>query len=291
MFCERPSGNSKQHGWEVVVQSKLKILYPDEAKEFINSREEGSYTLLDVRQPTEFEEGHLPGAMLVPLPELVDTLKNLNRDGTFVVYCAAGGRSRAAAQLMVHQGFQDVYQMEGGVYAWEDPMATGPVEFHMKFIRGDETPEEIIRLAYAMEEGVKRLHQSMKDRTVDPLLVSLLEKLIKAEEAHERALLTLVSDPVVSEGIQKEVSATPIELMEGGIPIDHFMRENEAHLSTIHGYLEIAMMIETQALDLYLQMAAAVADERSKHLLQRIGDEEKVHLSLLGRYLDGRSAS
>jgi sulfur-carrier protein adenylyltransferase/sulfurtransferase len=270
-----------------VVQSKLKILFPDEAKDFINSREEGSYTLMDVRQPSEYEEGHLPGAMLVPLPELVDALTRLDHSGTFVLYCAAGGRSRAAAQLMIHQGFQDVYQLEGGTYAWEDPMATGPAEFHMKFMRGDETPEEIIRLAYAMEEGVKRLHKAMKDRTGDTALATLLERLIKAEEAHERALLTLVSDPEVSGRIEKEVSAAPSDLMEGGFSIEQFMKENESRLNTVEGYLDIAMMIETQALDLYLQMAAAVDDEKSRHVLQRIGDEEKAHLSLLGRYLDG----
>jgi rhodanese-related sulfurtransferase len=274
-----------------VVQSKLKILFPDEAKEFINSREEGSYTLLDVRQPSEYEEGHLPGAMLVPLPELVEALKKLDRDRTFVLYCAAGGRSRAAAQLMVHQGFRDVYQLEGGTYAWEDPMATGPAELHLKFIRGDETPEEIIRLAYVMEEGVKRLHQTMKSRTGDAALATLLDRLVKAEEAHERALLALLSDPLLRESIEKEVSSAPSDLMEGGISIDRFMEQNESRLSSVEGYIEIAMMIETQALDLYLQMAAAVADERSRQVLQRIGDEEKSHLSLLGGYLDDRLIS
>lgn len=271
------------------MQNRLKILFPDEAKDFINSRKEGSYTLLDVRQPAEYEESHLPGATLVPLPELPDKLKELDREHPFVLYCAAGGRSRAAANLMLHQGFNDVYQLEGGIEAWEDPTATGPVELHMRFIRGNETPEEIIKLAYTMEEGVKRLHQTMKDRTEDAALGLLLERLVKAEEAHERALMALVPDLEARASIEKEAaSAVTSDLMEGGLSIDQFLKENESRLSTVEGYIELAMMVETQALDLYLQMAAAMVDERSRQVLQRIGDEEKVHLSNLGSYLDRR---
>ena len=69
------------------------------------------------------------------------------------------------------------------------------------------------------------------------------------------------------------------------------MRQNERYLQTVAGYLEIAMMIETQALDLYLRMANESANPITKEVLFRIGDEEKTHLAMLGQYLERQSQS
>ena len=75
-------------------------LSPEEAKEFIASRSSEDYQLLDVRQPGEYEGEHLPGARLIPLKQLADGLKDLDKDKPVLVYCAVGGRSRAAAQFL-----------------------------------------------------------------------------------------------------------------------------------------------------------------------------------------------
>ncbi len=57
----------------------VRTLDPEQAREWMAARAEGSYTLLDVRQPREYEEaGHLPGALLIPLPELPDRLGELD---------------------------------------------------------------------------------------------------------------------------------------------------------------------------------------------------------------------
>jgi len=65
-----------------------------------------------------------------------------------------GGRSRAAAQLLAGKGFKDVYNLQGGIQAWEGLTAFGPAEIGMALLRGDETSKEIIVLAYGMEELV-----------------------------------------------------------------------------------------------------------------------------------------
>jgi sulfur-carrier protein adenylyltransferase/sulfurtransferase len=59
---------------------------PGEAREFMAQHPEGSYTLLDVRQPGEYEQEHLPGAKLVPLPNLTDSLKELDPQKPIIVY-------------------------------------------------------------------------------------------------------------------------------------------------------------------------------------------------------------
>lgn len=58
----------------------------EEARRFLAENKEQDFTLLDVRQPGEYREAHLPGAVLVPLPELAGRLKELHRDKPLVVY-------------------------------------------------------------------------------------------------------------------------------------------------------------------------------------------------------------
>lgn len=65
----------------------VRSLEADEAREWIASQREGSYTLLDVRQPEEYEQvGHLPGAVLIPLPELPDRLAELDHSKPVLTY-------------------------------------------------------------------------------------------------------------------------------------------------------------------------------------------------------------
>jgi hypothetical protein len=62
-----------------------------------------------------------------------------------------GGRSRAAAQILTGKGFKTVYNLKGGIKAWNGHSAAGPAEMGMMLLKGDERPAEIIILAYGME--------------------------------------------------------------------------------------------------------------------------------------------
>jgi len=57
-----------------------------EARAYIDKNKEGTYTLLDVRQPKEYEKTRIPGAKLVPLPELVDRLGELDPEKPVIAY-------------------------------------------------------------------------------------------------------------------------------------------------------------------------------------------------------------
>jgi rhodanese-related sulfurtransferase len=64
----------------------VKAITPEEAKALMAQWAEGSYTLLDVRQPGEYEEEHLPGARLVPMAALPNSLKELDPEKPVLVY-------------------------------------------------------------------------------------------------------------------------------------------------------------------------------------------------------------
>jgi hydroxyacylglutathione hydrolase len=75
-------------------------------------------TVLDVRNRSEWEAGHLPGARLMPLPELTARLDELRDAGPIVVHCQGGSRSVVAASVLRAAGFADVTNVEGGFTAW-----------------------------------------------------------------------------------------------------------------------------------------------------------------------------
>jgi len=85
-------------------------------------------TVVDVRNPDEYEEKHVPGAVLVPLPELGDRIDEVPVGRPLYVICARGGRSRSAAQAMrVQLGWQ-VVNVSDGTEGWAAsgrPLAAG----------------------------------------------------------------------------------------------------------------------------------------------------------------------
>ncbi len=76
--------------------------------------------LVDVRRPDEYtgELGHVPGARLIVLDNLPQSLGELPRDKTVVFICRSGGRSGKAAAFARENGFADVYNMKGGMLLW-----------------------------------------------------------------------------------------------------------------------------------------------------------------------------
>jgi hydroxyacylglutathione hydrolase len=74
--------------------------------------------IVDVRALSEWEQGHIPGAIHIPLPELADRLDELPTDGPIVFQCQGGGRSMIAASLVQANGKDDVINLTGGFGAW-----------------------------------------------------------------------------------------------------------------------------------------------------------------------------
>lgn len=261
----------------------VKSMNSEEVKRFMTEHEEGAYTLLDVRQPAEYEGEHIPGARLIPLPGLKDGRNQLDARKPVIVYCAVGGRSLAAAQLLSGFGFKEVYNLQGGIKAWQGIKASGPKELNLDLVRGDETPSEMIALAYGMEMGLGTVYRHMMERSGDPELRSLLDKLAGIENQHKKRLIDILCeiDSAVTDTESYEAQIRPA-VLEGGFGLDDFMKENESSFGSRQGILDLAMMLETQALDLYLRFAEKSSDRRTQSVLFSIADEEKAHLGLLG---------
>ncbi len=78
------------------------------------------FTLVDVREPHEYQICNIPQAKLIPLGEVPKRLNELNPAGEIVVHCKSGMRSAKAADILRQAGFKNVLNMKGGILAWSD---------------------------------------------------------------------------------------------------------------------------------------------------------------------------
>ena len=74
--------------------------------------------LIDVREPSEFGAGTLPGAVNIPLAELGTRLSDIDPDRRVVLLCRSGGRSTTAARFLTQAGYDDVVNLAGGMLAY-----------------------------------------------------------------------------------------------------------------------------------------------------------------------------
>ncbi|HRN68749.1 MAG TPA: rhodanese-like domain-containing protein [Promineifilum sp.] len=75
--------------------------------------------MLDVREPDEYDAGHIPGITLIPMGEIPDRLSEIPTDVPVIVTCRTGNRSGQVVDFLREQGFTNVHNMDGGIVAWQ----------------------------------------------------------------------------------------------------------------------------------------------------------------------------
>jgi len=110
---ERPYLSLLDHPQQVATLSRLGVAELDRRRQSIPDLQ-----LIDVRNPSEFALGTVPGAIPMPLPSLLVRLDELDPSAPTLVFCAGGYRSAIAASLLSAHGFRDVSDLLGGYTAW-----------------------------------------------------------------------------------------------------------------------------------------------------------------------------
>ncbi|MEJ7631821.1 MAG: molybdopterin-synthase adenylyltransferase MoeB [Rubrobacteraceae bacterium] len=110
-FCGIPQAAAAEQANGVPEISVTELKRKMDAGENIN--------VLDVREPHEYEVANI-GARLVPLGELPQRLAEFDQNENFAIHCKTGGRSAKAVKLLQDAGFQNVYNVKGGITAWSE---------------------------------------------------------------------------------------------------------------------------------------------------------------------------
>ena len=106
-------GQDTENDREVVYMN----ITAEEAKRIIDSEED--YIILDTRTEAEYDEGHIPGAIVIPHDEIADRAEEElpDKDRSILVYCRSGRRSKLAAEALVELGYTNIKEF-GGIIDW-----------------------------------------------------------------------------------------------------------------------------------------------------------------------------
>jgi rhodanese-related sulfurtransferase/rubrerythrin len=260
-------------------------LTPEGLRQFIQREHEKAYALIDVRQPGEYEQGHIPGARLLPLPELVQGTESLPTDKHLVFYCHSGSRSMAAATMVADEGIGsgDLINLAGGMLAWDGgETADYP---RVEVFNRRAAPPEMLMTAMNLEKGAFNFYTLVRHQYRDKPWVEVFSDLAKAEIGHARTVYRLRRQietgndefEAVFDGLEGEV-------LEGGMKLSEAIKRLSAITDRVClRLIETALKIEYAAFDLYRAMADRVIAPDAQQAFITIAQAEKAHMQALAR--------
>lgn len=259
----------------------------ERVRAYLAQHEEQDYVLVDVRQPDEYAKGHIPGALLIPLSELPDRMRDLPTDKDIILYCRSGKRSRSAAIFVGSQPqvAGTVFNMSGGILAWNGEVLPASPQLQVFDLSGGD--REILFRAMELERGAGLFYTALSQRYGTNPWAEMLSTLAGAEEAHARMIYRYWT-----EGQADPPAFAPVyaglrgDIVEGGIAMSSLLAmladEPEA---PCRATLEMALSIEYAAYDLSRNMAHRWRGQPLESVFLAIAEAEKEHMRLVSRAL------
>ncbi len=267
---------------------EFETLTSDEFAEYMQTHKEKEYLVIDVRQASEYEEEHIPGAKLMPLSEVETKLFTLPADQDLIFYCANGGRSTWAASLAGEGEVSNktVYHVMGGMLAWQGKTLSGYPK--IKIFNKEKSLENLLATAMDLEKGAWRFYQYAKEKYSEDPIRGTLEQVSIAEKAHATLIYrfwqNLQDNPPPFDRVYQDLSG---EILEGG----HNFEETCRRLDSVQNHgctavIDLAMTIEYSAFELYRTMAERSENSEAQSIFLSIAQAEKAHMRALARAIN-----
>jgi rubrerythrin len=189
--------------------------------------------------------------------------------------------------MLRERGFENVYNLTGGIKAWQKEVAVGPETTGLHLFSAEVNAREAIITGFGLEMGLRDFYLSMQLKVSQDTTKALFGKLADVEIIHQERLVKLYSE-VTGEAVTINEFAEKIAgpTMEGGITTEEYLQLYETDLDSEIEVLSLALAIEAQALDLYLRAAERSPQEGTRQVLYQIADEERSHIARLSEHID-----
>jgi sulfur-carrier protein adenylyltransferase/sulfurtransferase len=174
--------------------------------------------------------------------------------------------------------------MEGGIRAWHGLVAEGIPEAGMAYFSPATRPEEMIALAWLLEDGSLKFYESLAKMIEEQETKGLFQSLKRSEENHKTTLWKMYEElsgkPPTHEFPDTVMSKEPRgDVMEGGMLVSEALRWSEG--KQLKDILELSISLESNSYDLYLKMERKVEGHNAKQVFKTLSEEEKNHLERL----------
>lgn len=270
----------------------------DELKTYLTDKRESEYAIIDVRQPQEYAAGHLPGARLLPLPELERALPDLaaTPGQELVFYCAGGRRSRLAARLALQTKATSgrVLNLEHGFGGWSGMALPGApkLELFGAALHAADLPALLLK-AMDLEKAAEKLYLAIRAAASNRIVCELMDQLAPMERAHAalayKQLGQVWDEPARGplQSFDALYDALQGKVVEGGVELDALAPWIEqAKTGSCVELAELGLEIETAAYDLYRNVADRFPDPAIKQIFLGLAEQEKAHGRLFLDKLD-----
>jgi rubrerythrin len=174
--------------------------------------------------------------------------------------------------------------MEGGIKAWQGLVAEGIPESGMAYFSSATRPEEMIALAWLLEDGTFKFYESLAKMMGDQETRGLFQILKRSEENHKTTLWKMYEE-ISGRSTTPEFPDTVIsreprgDVMEGGMSVSEALKWSEG--KELKDILELSISLESNSYDLYLKMERKVEGHNAKQVFKTLSEEEKKHLEQL----------
>lgn len=189
--------------------------------------------------------------------------------------------------MLSGKGFEQVFNVSGGIKAWQSKIAVGPQDLGMDLFSGKEAPLDVLRVAYSLEQGLQEFYVTLEKQAKNEKVKALFFKLSEIEVKHQLSIFKAYTD-ISEQAVNKDVFEKMVETkaLEGGLSTSEYLAHFKPDLSSETDVISLAMSIEAQALDLYQRVSSKIADKESRNIINKIANEEKAHLASLGKLMD-----
>ncbi len=176
--------------------------------------------------------------------------------------------------------------MKGGIKAWNGEQVAGSKTKGLEYFLPKRGIEHGAQIAFAMEDGLKRLYEELKKRQSDPELEKLFKKLADFETQHKNRIKEFYKEIT---GRELEFPLyTPSTIIEGCNPLEEIIQSATEMVKSPQDLLDLASMLEAEAMDLYSRLSRRT--ELSKEEMRFFGwlkEEERGHLRLIDSIREG----
>ena len=259
-----------------------------EFDEYLKNHKEGEYLLIDVRQESEYELGHLPGAKLMPLAEVEARLFSLPAEQDLIFYCHNGGRSQWAASLAGEGEISQkkVYHLMGGLLTHNGRIQPGYPK--IRVFERDKSIEHLLRTAMDLEKGAWRFYRHARNKLAEDPIHQTFEQISIAEKGHAkliyRHLQKFETNPPAFDTLYDGLKG---EVLEGGQSFQEACRHlDQLTDKSCPEILDLALAIEYEAYDLYRVMAEKTEHAEARETFLAIAQAEKGHMRALARSIE-----
>jgi len=196
--------------------------------------------------------------------------------------------------MLRNAGLTNMFSMAGGMNAWKGFVAGGPPEAGMAYFPSAAQPEELVALAWSLEEGSRRFYGAIAGSLQDQESMAFFQGLAGAEAGHEATLLTLFQE-VTGDRLATKIPDTlfsgivPGEVMEGGMRVEQALEWTTGR--GISDILDLSMALESYSYDLYLKMERTLTNGNARRVFLVLAGEEAKHLESMAALIEKRRST